>query len=78
MEYPLAKYDQYNLPVQTHIHYVSSTWGTTSRLDHVTCTADANKDCMINMSVLYDCIHSDHHPVSFSIDSDVVPEGANS
>ena len=30
------------------------------------------------MSVLYDCIHSDHHPVSFSIDSDVVPECVNS
>ena len=59
------------------LDHVSSAWGSTSWLDHVIGTADA-KGCITNMSVLYDCIHSDHHPVSFSIDSDVVPECVNS
>ena len=63
------------LPVDTH-SYVSSAWGTTSWLDHVIVTADA-KDCIANMSDLYDYINSYHHPVSFSIDSDVVPECVN-
>ena len=46
-------------------------------LYHIIGRADA-KDCLTNMSVLYDCIHSDHHPVPFSIDSDVVQECVNS
>ena len=49
----------------------------TYSLDHVIRTADAN-NCKTSMLVLYDCIHYDHHPVSFSIDSDVVPECVNS
>ena len=52
--------------------YVSSAWGTTSWLDHVICTADA-RGCVTDMTVSYDCICSDHHPLLFSIDFGIVP-----
>ena len=50
--------------------YVSSPWGTTSWLDHVICTADALA-CISSMEVLYNCIHSDHHPLLFRLDCDI-------
>ena len=37
------------------------------------CTADAS-GCVTDMTVLYDCICSDHHPLLFSIDFDTIPE----
>ena len=64
--------DKGYLPAETYT-YVSSAWGTTSWLDHVICTADA-RGCVTDMTVLYDCICSDHHPLLFSIDFDTVPE----
>ena len=51
---------------------MSSAWGTTSWLDHVICTADA-RECITDMTVLYECICSDHHPLLFCIDFDFVP-----
>ena len=74
-EYSLSVYDKDNLPIDTYT-YVSSAWGTTSWLDHVICTSDAN-DCITNISVLYGCINSDHHQVSFSINSDIASECVN-
>ena len=59
------------LPADTYT-YVSSAWGTTSWLDHVICTADA-RECITDMTVLYECICSDHHPLLFCIDFDFVP-----
>ena len=52
---------------------MSHAWGTTSWLDHILCTADA-KQAISAMYVCYDCIQSDHHPMSFNITSDLVPE----
>ena len=46
--------------------------GTTSWLDHVICTADA-RGCVTDMTLLYECICSDHHPLLFSIDFGTVP-----
>ena len=63
-EYSFSIHDKDNLLIDTYT-YVNSAWGTTSWLDHVMCTSDAN-DCITNISVLYGCIKSDHHPVSFS------------
>ena len=74
-EYSLSIYDKDNLMIDTYM-YVSSAWGTISWLDHVICTSDAN-DCITNTSVLYGCINSDHHPVSFSINSDIALECVN-
>ena len=51
---------------------MSPAWGTTSWLDHVICTADA-RGCVTDMTVLYECICSDHHPLLFSIDFGTVP-----
>ena len=51
---------------------MSPAWGTTSWLDHVICTADA-RECVTDMTVLYECICSDHHPLLFSIDVGIVP-----
>ena len=42
--------------------YTSYSWGTTSWLDHVLCTADA-KLCTSCLDVRYDCVLSDHHPI---------------
>ena len=42
-------------------------------LDHIVCTADA-MSCVSKMEILYSCIHSDHHPVLFCLDCDIVPE----
>ena len=53
-EYPLSIYDKDNLPIDTYT-YDSSAWRTTSWLDHVMCTSDAN-DCITNISVHYSCI----------------------
>ena len=64
--------DKEYLPADTY-SYVSSAWGTTSWLDHIVCTADA-MSCVSKMEILYNCIHSDHHPVLFRLDCDVVPE----
>ena len=63
--------DKDYLPAETYT-YVSSAWGTTSWLDHVICTADA-RECITDMTVLYECICSDHHPLLFCIDFDFVP-----
>ena len=73
-EYSLSiiLYDKDNLPIDTYT-YVNSAWRTTSWLDHVICTSDAN-DFITNISVLYGCINSDHHPMSLSINSDIAPE----
>ena len=30
--------------------------------------------CVSKVEILYSCIHSDHHPVLFCLDSDIVPE----
>ena len=30
--------------------------------------------CVSKMEILYSCIHSDHHPVLFCLDCDIVPE----
>ena len=30
--------------------------------------------CVSKMDILYSCIHSDHHPVLFCLDCDIVPE----
>ena len=45
---------------------------TTSWLDHVICTADA-RCCVTDMTALYECVCSDHHPLLFSIDFGIVP-----
>ena len=63
--------DKDYLPAETYT-YVSPAWGTTSWLDHVICTADA-RGCVTDMTVLYECICSDHHPLLFSIDFGTVP-----
>ena len=63
--------DKDYLPAETYT-YVSPAWGTTSWLDHVICTADA-RGCVTDMTVLYECICSDHHPLLFSIDFEIVP-----
>ena len=75
-EYPFSIYDKDNLPIDTYT-YVSSAWGTTSWLDHFIYTSDAN-DCITTIYVFYVCINSDHHPVSISINSYIVPECVNS
>ena len=41
-------------------------------VDIVICTADA-RGCVTDMTVLYECICSDHHPLLFSIDFGTVP-----
>ena len=64
--------DKEYLPVDSYT-YVSSAWGTTSWLDHIVCTADA-MSCVSKMEIVYSCIHSDHHPVLFCLDCDIVPE----
>ena len=63
--------DKEYLPAGTYT-YVSSAWGTTSWLDHIVCTADA-MSCVSKIEILYSCIHSDHHPVLFCLDCDIVP-----
>ena len=63
--------DKDYLPAETYT-YVSPAWGTTSWLDHVICTADA-RECVTDMTVLYECICSDHHRLLFSIDFGIVP-----
>ena len=64
--------DKGYLPADTYT-YVSSAWGTKYWLDHMVCTADA-MSCVSKMAILYNCIHSDHHPVLFRLDCDIVPE----
>ena len=63
--------DKDYLPAETY-KYVSYAWRKTSWLDHVICTADA-RGCITDMTVLYECICSDHHPLLFSIDFGIVP-----
>ena len=53
--------DHATLPNDTYT-YTSYSWGSTSWLDHVLCTADA-KLCTISLEVRYDCVLSDHHPI---------------
>ena len=65
-------FDQGYLPADAYT-YVSSPWGTTSWLDHVICTADVLA-CISSMEVLYNCIHSDNHPLLFRLDCDIAPE----
>ena len=74
-EYSLIISDNDFLPIDTYT-YVSVAWGSTSWLDQVICTSDA-KDCITNMKVYYDFIHSDHYPLMFKIKSDIIPEYAN-
>ena len=64
--------DKEYLPTDT-CTYVSSAWGTTYWLDNIVCTADA-MPCVSKMKILYSCIHSDHHPVLFCLECDIVPE----
>ena len=47
--------------------YFSESHGTTAWLDHVVCTRSAH-DLVTNVSVLYDNITSDHHPMQVCID----------
>ena len=51
--------------------YTSYSWGTTSWLDHVLCTADA-KLCTSCLDVRYDCVLSDHHPIIGKIDVNII------
>ena len=70
-EHSLHIVDKTSLPTSTYT-YVSAAWGTTSWLDHVICTEDA-MECVSDIKVVYDCICSDHHPVSFIIDTNIIP-----
>ena len=62
--------DHATLPNDTYT-YTSCSWGTTSRLDHVLCTADA-KLCTSRLEVRYDCVLSDHHPILGKIDLNII------
>jgi exonuclease III len=64
--------DELMLPNDTYT-YVSPSWGTTSWLDHVLCTADCI-DCISDVLITYDNVLSDHHPLGFSVNIDVIPE----
>ena len=57
-DFYLAVADKDFLPLDTYTH-VSAAYGTTSWLDHIICTSDA-KECITNMKVYYDVIHSPH------------------
>ena len=48
--------DKDALPNDTYT-YVSYSWGSTSWLDHVICSADA-KQCTSNIKVIYECVLS--------------------
>ena len=63
--------DKMLLPIDSYT-YLSPAWGTTSWLDHVVCTDDALQ-CIHNMVILHDCIFSDHFPLSFKFNVDVLP-----
>jgi len=39
--------------------------------DHMLCTEDA-MECVSDIKVVYDCICSDHHPVSITIDTNII------
>ena len=47
--------------------YVSYSWGSTSWLGHVICTADAKR-----VTLTVDCALSDHHPVVGEIDLNII------
>ena len=64
--------DKVKLPADTYT-YLSPAWGTTSWLDHILCTADAMLS-IHSVSVLHDCILSDHFPLSFKYNVNLVPE----
>ena len=51
--------------------YVSSSWGTTSWLDHILCSSDASH-CTSDIKINYDCVLSDHHPISGTININVI------
>jgi len=42
-----------------------------SCVDHVICTEDA-MECVQDLKVVNDCICSDHHPVYFTIDTNII------
>ena len=58
------------LPDDTYT-YVSSAWGTTSWLDHILCSSDASY-CTSDIKINYDCVLSDHHPISGTININVI------
>ena len=62
-----------SLPADSY-NYLSPAWGTTSWLDHIMCVHDALSS-ITNISVVDDCIISDHFPLSFTFNMDlhVVP-----
>ena len=62
--------DKDTLPDDTYT-YVSSSWGTTSWLDHILCSSDASH-CISDIKINYDCVVSDHHPVSGTININVI------
>ena len=47
--------------------YVSDSHQTTSWIDHVIMSTNADKVC-VDMSILYDVLISDHRPISFTMD----------
>ena len=51
--------------------YTSYSWGTTSWLDHVLCTADAKLSTSC-LDVRYDCVLSDHHSIIGKIDLNII------
>ena len=63
--------DKDTLPDDTYT-YVSSSWGTTSWIDHILCSYDAIH-CTSDIKIKYDCVVSDHHQISGTININVIP-----
>ena len=70
-DHDLILADKCSLPADSYT-YLSPAWGTTSWLDHIMCTHDALSS-ITNISVVHDCIISDHFPLSFNFNMDIVP-----
>ena len=64
-------------PGLTRLRVRHSTTELPRSTNHIVCTADA-MSCVSKMEIVYSCIHSDHHPVLFCLDCDIVPEGNTS
>jgi hypothetical protein len=59
--------DEVSLPSSTYT-YAATPW-----LDHVICTEDSMECVSEDIKVIYDCIGSDHHPISITIDTNIIP-----
>ena len=63
-------YSDIKLLPEDSFTFISDSWNSTSWIDHCLTTVDANNSIR-DMNIMYECVSSDHKPLSFSI---LVPE----